>query len=66
MPALALDYADLAEVNPRIIYVAMPGYGKSGPYQDRVAFGPYRGADVWPHFGDGATARMNRAIPRWR
>ena len=40
MPALALDYADLAEVNPRIIYVAMPGYGKSGPYQDRVAFGP--------------------------
>ena len=40
MPALALDYAELAEVNPRIIYVAMPGYGKSGPYQDRVAFGP--------------------------
>ena len=40
MPALALDYADLAEANPRIIYVAMPGYGKSGPYRDRVAFGP--------------------------
>ena len=39
MPALGLDYATLAEVNPRIIYVAMPGYGKSGPYRDRVAFG---------------------------
>ena len=40
MPALGLDYAALAAVNPRIIYVAMSGYGKSGPYRDRVAFGP--------------------------
>ena len=40
MPALGLDYATLAAANPRIIYVAMPGYGKSGPYRDRVAFGP--------------------------
>ena len=40
MPALGLGYAQLAEANPRIIYVAMPGYGTSGPYRDRVAFGP--------------------------
>ncbi len=40
MPALGLDYAQLAAANPRIIYVAMPGHGKSGPYRDRVAFGP--------------------------
>ena len=40
MPRLGLDYADVAKVNPRIVYVSMPGYGKSGPYQDRVAFGP--------------------------
>ena len=40
MPALGLDYAELAKANPRIIYVAMPGYGKSGPYKERVAFGP--------------------------
>ena len=40
MPALRLDYAELAKANPRIIYVAMPGYGKSGPYKERVAFGP--------------------------
>ena len=40
MPELGLDYEDLAVVNPGIIYVAMPGYGKSGPYRERVAFGP--------------------------
>ena len=40
MPALGLGYEQLAAANPRIIYVAMPGYGKSGPYRDRVAFGP--------------------------
>ena len=40
MPELGLDYDDIAAVNPRIIYVAIPGYGKSGPYRERVAFGP--------------------------
>ena len=40
MPDLGLDYEHLAAANPRIIYVAMPGYGKSGPYRERVAFGP--------------------------
>ena len=40
MPALGLDYNRLAAANPRIIYVSMPGFGKSGPYRDRVAFGP--------------------------
>ncbi len=40
MPALDLDYPVLAQANPRIVYVSMPGYGRSGPYRDRVAFGP--------------------------
>lgn len=40
MPELGLDYDDIAAVNPRIIYVAIPGYGKTGPYRERVAFGP--------------------------
>ena len=40
MSGLHLEYEDVAKVNPRIVYVSMPGYGKSGPYRDRVAFGP--------------------------
>ena len=40
MSRLGLDYADVARVNARIVYVSMPGYGKSGPYRNRVAFGP--------------------------
>ena len=40
MPALGLDHDALSRANPSIIYMAMPGYGKNGPYRDRVAFGP--------------------------
>ena len=40
MPALGLGYEQLRGANPNIIYVSMPGYGCSGPYRDRVAFGP--------------------------
>ena len=40
MPALGLGYPELSAANPRIVYVAMPGFGTSGPYRDRVAFGP--------------------------
>ena len=40
MAGLKLDYEHLKEANPTIIHVAMPGYGLSGPYSERVAFGP--------------------------
>ena len=40
MKSLRLDYPHLKEANPKIIHVAMPGYGLSGPYHKRVAFGP--------------------------
>jgi crotonobetainyl-CoA:carnitine CoA-transferase CaiB-like acyl-CoA transferase len=40
MPSMGLDYEALRLVNEKIIYLSMPGYGMSGPYRDRVAFGP--------------------------
>lgn len=40
MQEMGLGYEELKVVNPKIIYVSMPGYGMSGPYRDRVAFGP--------------------------
>ncbi len=40
MPSLGLDYETLHEVNPRLIYVAMPALGREGPYKDYVGLGP--------------------------
>ncbi len=40
MPALGLDHERLHDANPRLICVTAPGYGRSGPWRDRVAFGP--------------------------
>ncbi len=40
MSRLRLDYNYLKRANPKIIHVAMPGFGLNGPYNDRVAFGP--------------------------
>ena len=60
MPALGLDYARLAAANPRIIYVSMPGFGNSGPYRDRVAFGP----SVEPMSGLTTVMGYGRGEPR--
>ena len=40
MPKLGLDYTSLSRINPHLIYVAMPGFGSTGPNRDRLAFGP--------------------------
>jgi crotonobetainyl-CoA:carnitine CoA-transferase CaiB-like acyl-CoA transferase len=40
MPQFGLDEHRLHELNPSLIYVTMPGFGRTGPMQDRVAYGP--------------------------
>jgi crotonobetainyl-CoA:carnitine CoA-transferase CaiB-like acyl-CoA transferase len=40
MPQLGFDEKRLLELQPDLIYVTMPGYGRSGPDRDRVAYGP--------------------------
>jgi crotonobetainyl-CoA:carnitine CoA-transferase CaiB-like acyl-CoA transferase len=38
MTRLGLDYAAVADVNPRIIYASISGFGQTGPYRQRPAF----------------------------
>ena len=40
MKRLGLDYAELARINPRIIYGAISGYGQTGPAAGRPAYAP--------------------------
>lgn len=40
MPQLGLGEDRLNDLNPGLIYVTMPGYGRTGPDADRVAYGP--------------------------
>ena len=38
MDRLGLGYSQLRILNPALIYTAISGFGKSGPYKDRPAF----------------------------
>jgi len=38
MERWGLGYADLAQVNPRLIYAALSGFGQTGPYANRTSY----------------------------
>ena len=38
MDRLGFSYERLKEINPRIIYCSISGYGQDGPYRERTAF----------------------------
>ena len=40
MPAFGLDENFLHSLNPDLVYVTMPGYGRDGPNRDWLAYGP--------------------------
>jgi crotonobetainyl-CoA:carnitine CoA-transferase CaiB-like acyl-CoA transferase len=38
MDRFGFDYAHFKQINPKIIYCSISGYGQDGPYRDRTAF----------------------------
>ena len=62
MARLQLTYADIAAVNPRIIYVGMFGYGQRGPYAAKPAYDDLiQGAVGIPSL----VARVGDGVPRY-
>jgi crotonobetainyl-CoA:carnitine CoA-transferase CaiB-like acyl-CoA transferase len=62
MARLQLTYADVAAVNPRIIYVGMFGYGQRGPYAAKPAYDDLiQGAIGIPSL----TALVGDGVPRY-
>jgi crotonobetainyl-CoA:carnitine CoA-transferase CaiB-like acyl-CoA transferase len=60
LPSLGLGQEVLAQRNPRLVHVAMPGFGLSGPYAPYVAFGP----STEPMTGLGALMGYSDDEPR--
>ncbi|MEM7749908.1 MAG: CoA transferase, partial [Pseudomonadota bacterium] len=40
MKRFGLDYAALSEINPKLIYCSISGYGQNGPSADQPAYAP--------------------------
>jgi crotonobetainyl-CoA:carnitine CoA-transferase CaiB-like acyl-CoA transferase len=67
MPKLGLDYERLRALNPEILYTTMPGFGRTGPYRDWLAFGPLieaaSGLSAQMGYRDSGPYRSGLAFP---
>jgi crotonobetainyl-CoA:carnitine CoA-transferase CaiB-like acyl-CoA transferase len=68
LAAFGLDYATLAERNPRLVYVSISGYGQGGPWKGRMAYAPTVQAEAGfthhslRHFGENLRAPQTDAL----
>ncbi len=68
MQDLGLDYEDVRQINPNIIYISSQGFGRGGPYSNYQAYGPMlSGASgmlsLWAHPDDPYPVGSNAPIP---
>ncbi|MDE2891461.1 MAG: CoA transferase [Chloroflexota bacterium] len=65
--SLGIDYETVKRWNPRIISVSCTGYGHSGPFRQRVSYGPvleaHSGATSVTGYLDGGPMKMGHAFP---
>ncbi|EED30763.1 L-carnitine dehydratase/bile acid-inducible protein F [gamma proteobacterium NOR5-3] len=68
LASFGLDYETLARRNPRLIYVAISGYGQGGPWRSRMAYAPTVQAEAGftnhslNHFGDNLQSSQTDAL----
>lgn len=67
MPGFGLDDDRLHEINPGLVYVTMPGYGRTGPCRDWLAFGNvidgHAGMTSLTGYADGPPWKSGMAWP---
>ena len=65
--SLGIDYETVSQWNPRIISVSCTGYGHSGPFRQRVSYGPvleaHAGGASVTGYAEGGPMKMGHAFP---
>jgi crotonobetainyl-CoA:carnitine CoA-transferase CaiB-like acyl-CoA transferase len=65
--SLGIDYETVSQWNPRIISVSCTGYGHSGPFRQRVSYGPvleaHGGGASVTGYAEGGPMKMGHAFP---
>ncbi len=65
--SLGIDYETVSAWNPQIISVSCTGYGHTGPFRQRVSYGPvleaHSGAASATGYANGGPMKMGHAFP---
>lgn len=65
--SLGIDDASMRTLNPRLIRISLSGYGHTGPYRDRVSYGPileaHSGLAAATGYRGGGPVKQGTAFP---